>query len=223
MPVYNEVNTVLKIIERVQSVPVEKELIIVCDNSTDGTRELLQKYQAENKFKNTKIFYFDQNRGKGAAVAYGYGFVSGEFVIVQDADLEYDPQDYLKLLAAAEKNKAAAVYGSRFLGQHENFSSAHYWGNKILTRIFNLLYGTKLTDLETCYKLLRRANIENIEIKAARFNFDPEITAKIVKQKIPIVEVPINYQARSFTAGKKISWRDGFSAVWTIIKYRVLN
>jgi glycosyltransferase involved in cell wall biosynthesis len=222
MPVYNEVNTLLKILDRVQVVPVEKELIIVSDYSTDGTRELLKKYQQSNP-GNVKIFYFDQNRGKGAALRCGIHYAEGDFVIVQDADLEYDPNDYLTLLKVVEERDAAVVYGSRFLGQHKNFSKSHYWGNKMLTIVFNLLYGSKLTDMETCYKLWRRDVIQNIKLRSNRFNVEPEVTAKVLKQKIKIHEVPITYEARAFDEGKKISWKDGFSALWTILKYRVIN
>ncbi len=222
MPVYNEVKTLMDIIKKVQSVPIEKELIIISDYSTDGTRDLLKKYQQENP-GNVRIYYFDQNRGKGAALRCGIHYAQGDFVIVQDADLEYNPMDYLKLLEEVEKNDAAVVYGSRFLGEHKNFSKAHYYGNKMLTFIFNLLYGQRLTDMETCYKMWRRDVIQNLKIRSNRFDIEPEVTAKVVRQKIKIHEIPITYEAREFDEGKKISWKDGFSAIWAIVKYRIFN
>ncbi len=170
-----------------------------------------------------RIYYFDQNRGKGAALRCGIHYAQGDFVIVQDADLEYNPMDYLKLLEEVEKNDAAVVYGSRFLGEHKNFSKAHYYGNKMLTFIFNLLYGQRLTDMETCYKMWRRDVIQNLKIRSNRFDIEPEVTAKVVRQKIKIHEIPITYEAREFDEGKKISWKDGFSAIWAIVKYRIFN
>lgn len=222
MPVYNEATTLMQIIENVQKVPVTKEIIIVSDYSTDGTREILKEYQRKNP-DNVKVYYFDQNRGKGAALRCGIHYAQGDFVIVQDADLEYDPQEYLKLIQAVEEKDAAVVYGSRFLGTHKNFSSSHYYGNLLLTAFFNFIYGTRLTDMETCYKMWRRDIIQNIKIRSNRFEIEPEVTAKVVKQKIKIHEVPITYEARGFDAGKKISWRDGFSALVTILKYRIFN
>jgi len=222
MPVYNEVKTLLEILKKVQSVPVEKELIIVSDYSTDGTRDLLKEYQKNNP-ANVKVYYFDQNRGKGAALRCGIHYAEGDFVIVQDADLEYDPQDYQTLIREVEDNDAGVVYGSRFLGAHKNFSRAHYLGNKILTNIFNLFYRTKLTDMETCYKMWRRDIIQNIKLRSNRFDIEPEVSAKVVKQGIKIKEVPITYEAREFDEGKKISWKDGFAAVTAILKYRIFN
>jgi glycosyltransferase involved in cell wall biosynthesis len=222
MPVYNEAATLMEIIKRVQNVPVTKEIIIVSDYSTDGTRDILKDYQ-KNKPDNVKIYYFDQNRGKGAALRCAIHYAQGDFVVVQDADLEYNPQEFLTLLDVVEHKDAAVVYGSRFLGVHKNFSNAHYWGNKLLTTAFNVLYGSKLTDMETCYKMWRRDIIQNISIRSNRFNVEPEVTAKVLKQKIRIHEVPITYEARAFDAGKKISWKDGFSALWTIGWYRFFN
>lgn len=223
IPVYNEADTLLTVLDRVQKVKVDKELIIVSDYSTDGTREILKKYEKENPYKNVRVYYFDQNRGKGAALRCGIHYAEGDFVIIQDADLEYDPNDYLKILECVDQKDAAVVYGSRFLGQHKNFSQSHYWGNKFLTGLFNLIYRSNLTDMETCYKLWRRDIIQNIKIKSNRFEIEPEVSAKVIKQKIKIHEVPIIYEARSFEEGKKISWKDGFSAVWTIIRYRFFN
>lgn len=222
MPVYNEAKTLMNIIDKVKAVPIEKELIIVSDYSTDGTRELLKDYQQKHPDQ-VKVYYFDQNRGKGAALRCGIHYAEGDFVIVQDADLEYNPEEYTKLLKVVEEKDAAVVYGSRFLGEHKNFSKAHYWGNKLLTTIFNIFYRTKLTDMETCYKLWRRDIIQNIKLKSNRFNIEPEVTAKVIKQKIKIHEVPITYEARKFDEGKKISWRDGFSAITAILKYRLFN
>lgn len=217
IPVYNEEKTLRSILDKVLAVPIAKEIIVISDCSTDGSNDILQDYASLKMFQ---VFYFDENRGKGAAVCYGITHAKGEYVIIQDADLEYDPADYLKLLALADKQNLDVVYGSRFLENNKTGYNRYYWGNKILTAIFNIVYHTKLTDMETCYKLFRRNIIQSIKIKSNRFNFEPEITAKIIKQKIKIYEVSISYRPRQFAEGKKISWCDGFSALWTIFRYR---
>lgn len=216
IPVYNEKKSLLEIIRRVQSVPIEKEIILVDDCSTDGTRDLLHDLEKQE----IKVWYHEKNQGKGAALRTGFQHATGEFVIVQDADLEYDPSEYLKLLQPILDGRADVVYGSRFSGHRSNMTSLHTLGNLFLTGVTNLFYRTSITDMETCYKLFRRETIQGIRIECNRFNFEPEVTAKLLKRGLRIVEVPISYSGRSFSEGKKITWRDGFSAVWTLIKYR---
>ncbi len=219
IPVYNEKKSLLEIIQRVQLVPIEKEIILVDDFSTDGTRDLLRDLERQE----FKVLYHERNQGKGAALRTGFQHAIGEFVIVQDADLEYDPNDYLKLLQPILDGEADVVYGSRFSGHRSNMTSLHTLGNLFLTGITNLFYRTSITDMETCYKLFRRETIQGIRIECNRFNFEPEVTAKLLKRGLRIVEVPISYSGRSFSEGKKITWRDGFSAVWTLIKYRFIE
>jgi glycosyltransferase involved in cell wall biosynthesis len=216
IPVYNEKQSLLEIIRRVQSVPIEKEIILVDDFSTDGTRNLLRELERQH----FKVLYHERNQGKGAALRTGFLHATGEFVIVQDADLEYDPNDYPKLLKPILDGAADVVYGSRFSGHRTNMTSLHTLGNLFLTAITNLFYRTSITDMETCYKLFRRETIQGIRIESNRFNFEPEVTAKLLRRGLRILEVPISYTGRSFSEGKKITWRDGFSAVWTLIKYR---
>lgn len=216
IPVYNEKNSLLEIIRRVQAVPIEKEIILVDDFSTDGTRDVLRDLER----REFKVLYHEKNQGKGAALRTGFQRATGDFVIVQDADLEYDPNDYAKLLQPILDGRADAVYGSRFSGQRKNMTSLHTLGNLFLTAVTNLLYRTSITDMETCYKLFSRQTIQGIRIESNRFNFEPEVTAKLLKRSLRIVEVPISYSGRSASEGKKITWRDGFAAVWTLIKYR---
>lgn len=214
MPVYNEKATLPQIIEKVLAAPVEKELIIVDDCSTDGTREVLKNYP------NIKVVLQPYNQGKGAALRAGLKEAGGDYVIIQDADLEYDPQDYIKLLAPINEGKAKVVYGSRFMGKHSFSSVSHYWGNKALSLLTTLLYGAVLTDMETCYKLIPAKFIKNLKLNANRFDFEPEITAKILKNGYKIMEVPIGYKGREFNEGKKISWKDGFAAIAALVKYK---
>jgi glycosyltransferase involved in cell wall biosynthesis len=222
MPVYNESPTLEQIIAKVQQVPIDKELVLVDDFSTDGSREILKDLERKNDPR-LKVLYHEKNRGKGAAIRTGIQATSGEYIIIQDADLEYDPNDYLKLMTTLEQGHADVVYGSRFLGKFQNMSLTHLLGNKVLTVLTNLLYGTKLTDMETCYKLVKGPIFKSITIKTDRFNFEPEITAKLLKKKLRIVEVPISYDGRAFDQGKKISWKDGFAAIWALIKFRFLD
>jgi glycosyltransferase involved in cell wall biosynthesis len=216
IPVYNEKKTIRLIVERVQTVPVEKEIIVVDDCSTDGTRDILPQLQGEG----IKVLYHERNMGKGAALRTGFHQATGDFVIVQDADLEYDPQEYPKLLEPILQGRADVVYGSRFSGQNRNMMSLHRFGNQFLTLVTNLLYGTSITDMETCYKLFRTPVVKSIKIECNRFNFEPEITAKILKRKLRVVEIPISYSGRKPSEGKKITWRDGFAALWALFKYR---
>jgi glycosyltransferase involved in cell wall biosynthesis len=215
VPVFNEKNTLQEILRRIMAVPIEKEIILVDDCSTDGTRELLPSLAGEH----IKVLYHEINRGKGAALRTGFQQATGDFVIVQDADLEYDPRDYPRLLQPILEGRADVVYGSRFTGQNRDMSWLHWCGNRFLTLLTNLLFRTSITDMETCYKMFKRTTIQDIQIDSNRFNFEPEITAKLLKRKLRILEVPISYQGRNFLEGKKITWRDGFSAVWTLVNY----
>ena len=216
IPVYNERTTLLEIVNRVKSVPLDKEIILVDDYSTDGTRDLLRQLEKDG----AKVFYHERNMGKGAALRTGFQHASGDFVIVQDADLEYDPGEYPKLLQPLLDGRADVVFGSRFTGKRHNMTSLHNLGNQFLTLMTNILFQTSITDMETCYKLFSRKTIQSIQIVSNRFNFEPEITAKLLKRRLRIVEVPISYAGRSFQQGKKITWRDGFSAIWTLVKFR---
>ncbi len=219
IPVYNEKDWIIEILRRVKAVEIDKEVIIVDDCSTDGTREILKDLAS----KGEKVIFHEKNMGKGAALRTGFKNVTGDYVIVQDADLEYDPEDYHKLIAPVLKGKGDVVYGSRFTGERRNMFFHHWVGNRILTLITNILYNTTISDMETCYKLFRSDIIKGVNIKSNRFNFEPEITAKVLKKGIRIYEVPISYTGREFSEGKKITWVDGFSALWTLIKYRFIN
>jgi len=224
IPVYNEEKTLEKLINLVQKVdisPIKKEIIMVDDGSFDKSVEVMKKIQ--RKDPKIKVVVKGKNSGKGFTLKEGFKHSTGDYVIVQDADLEYDPQDYKKLLSIIEAEAAQVVYGSRFSGNYEDMTNLHYFGNKLLTIITNLLFGVMLTDMETCYKLLPGNFARNVDIKSARFNFEPEITAKILKSKMRIIEVPISYKGRSFSEGKKITWRDGISALLTLIKFRFVN
>jgi len=223
IPVYNEKNTLEAILEQVESVDLgdmEKEIVLVDDASTDGSTEILRKLENTGKYK---VYYHLVNQGKGASLRDAFQLTTGDYVIVQDADLEYDPQDYKKLLRALDEENVEVVYGSRFSGNYKDMTGLHYIGNKTLTILTNLLYGVMLTDMETCYKLLPGDFVRNLKIRSNRFNFEPEITAKILKSKVKIAEVPISYAGRSFEDGKKITWKDGFSALATLIIFRFLD
>jgi glycosyltransferase involved in cell wall biosynthesis len=224
IPVYNEKDTLLPLLGQVEAVNLEgleKEIILVDDGSTDGSTEILKNLQEEKP--NLKIILNEKNSGKGSSLKRGFKESTGDYVIVQDADLEYDPQDYKKLIYELENDGADVIYGSRFSGNYEDMSNTHYYGNKLLTLLTNIFYGVMLTDMETCYKLIPGDFARTIIIRSSRFNFEPEITAKILKSGMRIVEVPIDYKGRSHNEGKKITWRDGISAVWTLIKFRFIN
>lgn len=218
IPVYNEINTLEKILKKVKNVELDKEVILVDDGSTDGSRELIS--QLKKKDPQLKVIFQKVNCGKGAALRAGFKEAVGDYVIVQDADLEYDPKDYILLFKQLADSNADIVYGSRFMGSYKDMTTLHYWGNKILTFLTNLLFGVVLTDMETCYKLIPIEVIRKINIKSNRFDFEPEITAKILKMGKKIKEVPISYAGRTSLEGKKITWRDGFSALATLIKFR---
>ena len=220
IPVYNEKDTVSEIINRVLSAKVEadKEIIIIDDGSVDGTRDVLKKL-SESK-PDLKIIFKENNSGKGDTLKEGFKHTSGDYVIVQDADLEYDPGDYQKLLELVKDKKNVTVYGSRFSGDYKDMTNLHFFGNKFLTLLTNFIFGVSLTDMETCYKLIPGDFARRLDIKSKRFNFEPEITAKILKSGMIIMEVPITYKGRSFSDGKKITWKDGLSAVFTLIRFR---
>jgi glycosyltransferase involved in cell wall biosynthesis len=222
MPVFNEVGTVEKIIHRVRSIPLEKEIIIVDDHSTDGTVDLLKKIASDHD--HIKVYYHDRNRGKGAALRTGFAQVNGDVIIIQDADLEYDPREYPSLLAPIEDGRADIVYGSRFLGgPHRVLFFWHYAGNKFLTLLSNALNNLNLTDMETCYKVFRKDVLKGLSLKSNRFGFEPEFTMKVAKRKYRIYEVPISYSGRTYEEGKKINWKDGVAAIYTILRYRFFD
>ncbi|MCB2226493.1 MAG: glycosyltransferase family 2 protein [Desulfarculaceae bacterium] len=231
MPVFNEEKFLREIIRQVQAVDLgdlERELVLVDDCSVDASWQIAQELEGAVSVDESlkpfdrpiRIFRHAVNQGKGAALRTGFSKASGELIIIQDADLEYDPEDYLKLLAPVLKGKADVVYGSRFTGERRNMFFHHWIGNRFLTLVTNVLFNTTLSDMETCYKLFKREALEGIVIKSDRFNFEPEITAKILKKGIRIYEVPISYSGREFEEGKKITWRDGFVALWCLVKFR---
>ena len=219
MPVYNEKDTVEKIISRVMSVDVglEKELVIVDDFSQDGTRDILAKLNDPR----IKVFFHPENLGKGSALQTGFSKAAGDIVLVQDADLEYDPDEYPVLLRPVLDGRADVVYGSRFLsGPHRVLFFWHSVGNKLLTTFSNMLSNLNLTDMETCYKVFKKSVLDRIKLKSKRFGFEPEVTIKISKIKVRIYEVPISYSGRDYSEGKKIGWKDGFAAIFHLIRYK---
>ncbi|GIX06248.1 MAG: glycosyl transferase [Candidatus Poribacteria bacterium] len=220
IPVYNERETLPKVLQRVQEVEIgiEKEVVIVDDASTDGTRELLQELEKAAP-PNVRIAYHPRNRGKGAALRTGFALASGDLILVQDADLEYDPADYPRLLEPIQSGEAEVVYGSRFLTGRQTVW-IHYLGNRALTLLSNCVNGLRLTDMETCYKLIPTELLRSIPLRSDRFGFEPEITAKLARRGARIVEVPIRYQPRSWKQGKKIGWKDAFATVGQILRYR---
>ncbi len=225
IPVFNEENTIKKIIDKVKNVKligVSKEIIIVDDCSKDDTKKILKNMDD----KSLKIFYHKKNMGKGAAIRTGLKNSTGKIILIQDADLEYDPKEYPKLLGPILKGQTKVVYGSRLESIRENIKEMyklHYIGNVLLTFMTNLLFNAKITDMETCYKVFKKEAIQNIKLNANRFDFEPEITAKILKKGYKIFEVPISFSGRKFDEGKKITWVDGIKAVFYLFKYRFID
>jgi glycosyltransferase involved in cell wall biosynthesis len=221
VPVYNERTTVVEILRRMRAVelPIEREFVLVDDGSSDGTQQVL----AQLRDSTVRVVNHPTNRGKGAAIRTGLEHVTGDLVLIQDADLEYDPDDWPKLLGPMFRGKATVVYGSRFTGERRNMLYLHWLGNRLLSFVTNVLYNTTLSDMETCYKLFDRKVLDGITIRSNRFDFEPEITAKVLRQGIRIYEVPISYTGREFDEGKKITWRDGVDALVALVKYRFVR
>jgi len=221
VPVFDERNTVVEIVRRMRAVnlPVELEIVIVDDGSTDGTRDVLRQLGDST----VRVITHEANRGKGAAIRSGLAQVHGDLVLVQDADLEYDPEDWPRLLAPVLKGRARVVYGSRFTGERRNMLFLHWVGNRFLSLVTNVLYNSTLSDMETCYKLFDRRVLDGVRLQADRFDFEPEFTAKVLRRGIRIYEVPISYAGRELSEGKKITWQDGVTALWTLVKYRFVD
>ena len=217
MPVFNERDTIEEIITRVLAVPMPLELIVVDDGSTDGTRQQLEALSNRLGFT---LLLQPGNQGKGAALRRGFGAVTGNIVAIQDADLEYSPEELPDLAQLIVQGRADVVYGSRFLGRHRVFMFSHYAGNRFLTLLTNILYNTMLTDMETCYKVMRREVLEGLDLRSSGFGVEPEITAKIFKRDYRVYEVPITYDGRGYDEGKKIGWKDGVVALWVLIRHR---
>jgi glycosyltransferase involved in cell wall biosynthesis len=220
MPVYNERETVEEIIRRVLAVQVRTQLIVVDDGSKDGTQEILAGLQRELGFE---LVLQARNQGKGAALRRGFQEIRGELVVIQDADLEYSPEEYPQLIELICQGRADVVYGSRFLGRHRVFMFSHYLGNRVVTLLTNILYNTMLTDMETCYKVMRTEIVRGMSLQSNGFGIEPEMTAKIFKGRHRVYEIPITYDGRGYDEGKKITWRDGIVALWVLLKYRVMD
>ena len=217
MPVYNERATVEEMIRRVLAVPLRIELIVVDDGSKDGTRDILDRLAKELPFK---LFFQPKNAGKGSALRRGFAEVTGDLMVIQDADLEYSPEEFPQLIELICQGRADVVYGSRFLGRHRVFLFTHYAGNRFLTLVANMLYNTMLTDMETCYKVMRTEVLRSMTLDSDGFGIEPEMTAKIFKRGYRVYEVPITYAGRGYDQGKKITWVAGFVALWVLLKYR---
>jgi len=223
IPCYNEVSTIEPVLERVRAVGLANEIIIVDDGSTDGTREVLAQIEAQ-RLPDVRVIYHPQNAGKGAALKTGFTYAKSDIILIQDADFEYDPRDYPILLKPIQEGIAKVVYGSRFLGGPRK--AMNFWNmvaNKLLTLATNILYNAILSDMETCYKVFRAEVAEDMVIRSRRFDFEPEFTAKVLKQGIRIYEVPISYNGREWNEGKKIKWTDAPIALWTLIRYRFVD
>ena len=220
VPVYNERNTVVEVVRRMRAVElpdgIEREIIVIDDGSSDGTRDVLRQLGDST----VRILVHGENRGKGAAVRTGLALATGDYVLIQDADLEYDPDDWPRLISPVMRGRARVVYGSRFTGERRNMLLLHWIGNRMLSLVTNILFNSTLSDMETCYKLVDRKLLVDLGLRSDHFDIEPEITAKILKRGIRIYEVPISYMGREFDEGKKITWRDGFAALWTLVKFR---
>jgi glycosyltransferase involved in cell wall biosynthesis len=240
MPVYNERAFIEEVLLRVQAIHIDKEILVIDDGSTDGTRGLLEELnkaqasgerevlvqngKARLRLDNIRFLFQDKNQGKGAALRRGFESATGDIILIQDADLEYDPQDYGKLLSPIFDGRADVVYGSRFLGGPQRVHYFwHYAGNKFLTLLSDMLTNLKISDMETCYKVFRREVIQGIRFESDRFGFEPECTAKIAKGHWRVYEVPISYSGRTYAEGKKITWKDGFSTLWCILRYNIFS
>ncbi len=230
IPVYNEEKTLRLLIDRVREVPIRKELILIDDCSKDNSREVLKQLETEggnDDFNRIRIFFHEVNQGKGAALKTGFAHVEGDIVIIQDADLEYNPSEYPRLLQPIVEDKADVVFGSRFLGDraHRVLYFWHYLGNRFLTGLSNCFTNLNLTDMETCYKVFRRSVIDEITPKLVqkRFGFEPEITARVARRRLRVFETSVSYAGRTYAEGKKIGWRDGFKAIWCIVRFGIAD
>ena len=228
IPVYNEEKTLRLLVDRVRSVPIRKELILIDDCSRDRSRELLQQLEAEaenDDFNRIRVFFHDVNQGKGAALKTGFSKVEGDIVIIQDADLEYDPNEYPRLIQPIVEDRADVVFGSRFLGDqaHRVLYFWHYLGNRFLTTLSNCFTNLNLTDMETCYKVFRREVIDDItpSLVQNRFGFEPEVTARVARRRYRIYEISVSYSGRTYAEGKKIGWKDGIQALWCIVRFGI--
>ena len=224
MPAYNEEKTIQKMVERVEKLDlgIDKEIVIVNDSSKDNTQKIIN--DLKRKYQNITSITHKTNKGKGAAIRTGLKNFTGDIMVIQDADLEYNPEDFQRMLQLILKGKTKVVYGSRMLGNITGFKIAsHFYGNKFLSLITRILYGQKITDMETCYKMITKDLAKSLNLRANRFDIEPEITAKIIKKGHKIIEIPINYNARSFLEGKKIKWKDGITAILTLFKYRIFD
>lgn len=219
VPVYNEEKTIHKILGKLEKVrlPISKEILIIDDGSKDESYKVIKKYIKNKKFYKLVT---KPNGGKGSAVKKGFELATGDIITIQDADLEYDPEDYKKLIKPIMDGKEKVIYGSRFLKTHRPLYKIYFWGNKFLTLFTRILYHTEITDMETCYKVFHKDVIKNIKIKANKFDIEPEITAKILKRGIRIQEIPISYTPRTIKEGKKINWKDGIQAIWTLLYWK---
>ena len=225
IPVYNEIQYIDEILRRTLASPIEKEIIVVDDCSTDGTRARLEEIAHQPPGHGVRVLFHEKNRGKGAALRTGFAAASGDIVIIQDADLEYDPAEYPKLIAPILEGKADVVYGSRFFGG-ESHRVLYFWhsvGNRFLTLLSNMFTNLNLTDMETCYKVFRREIIQSVELTEDRFGFEPEVTARVAALKCRVYEVGISYSGRTYEEGKKIGWKDGVRTLWCVVKHNLLH
>jgi glycosyltransferase involved in cell wall biosynthesis len=221
VPVYNEATTIREIVARIRAVPVEKEIVIVDDFSTDGTRDVLRELE---KTDGVRVFYHERNRGKGAAIRTGIPEIRGEIAVIQDADLEYSPEEYPRLMGPILDGRADVVYGSRFKGgECRVLLFWHYVGNRLLTTVSNMFTNLNLTDMETCHKVFRSEVLKTIPLRADRFGFEPEITAKVARRKCRVYEIPISYHGRDYSEGKKIGWKDGVAAFYFILRFWIAD